>query len=234
MATPSARSSSRPPADSTTWSAWSRARTSAITTTTDTIIRSGREPWARPISHTVSYGGGQVRLDEQGFVLPSAFQSATLTDIILLGYGNVPRRRTLPRRRHRRHLERPGPGQHQLARQRQPPDLRDGSNFPAGGSTVQANATVSISGRPDNRRSGRAHGRDPATPEHRRQPPGQYDQCRRVQRPGFRGSGRLRHQQSPRSISGSCRRTWATPPPGSPRTSSTAPSRSRMTPMSNW
>jgi hypothetical protein len=38
--------------------------------------------------NTASFGGGQVRLDQQGFKLPSSFQSATLTDIILLGYGN--------------------------------------------------------------------------------------------------------------------------------------------------
>ncbi len=37
---------------------------------------------------TASFGGGQVRLDEQGFTLPSSFQSSTLTDIILHGYGN--------------------------------------------------------------------------------------------------------------------------------------------------
>ena len=39
---------------------------------------------------TASFGGGQVRLDEQGFTLPSSFQSATLTDIILHGYGDDP------------------------------------------------------------------------------------------------------------------------------------------------
>ncbi len=39
---------------------------------------------------TASFGGGQVRLDEQGFTLPSSFQSSTLTDIILHGYGNYP------------------------------------------------------------------------------------------------------------------------------------------------
>ena len=59
---------------------------------------------------TASYGGGQVRLDEQGFVLPSAFQSATLTDIILLGYGNVPDGEPFLAGADRRHLERSGPG----------------------------------------------------------------------------------------------------------------------------
>jgi RHS repeat-associated protein len=39
---------------------------------------------------SVYYGGGQSRLDEQGFVLPTAFQSATLTDIILHATGNDP------------------------------------------------------------------------------------------------------------------------------------------------
>ena len=39
---------------------------------------------------TASYGGGQVRLDKLGFTLPSSFQSSTLTDIILHGYGNNP------------------------------------------------------------------------------------------------------------------------------------------------
>ena len=39
---------------------------------------------------TASFGGGQVRLDEVGFTLPSSFQSSTLTDIILHGYGNYP------------------------------------------------------------------------------------------------------------------------------------------------
>ncbi|MGP0064470.1 MAG: beta strand repeat-containing protein, partial [Isosphaeraceae bacterium] len=34
------------------------------------------------------YGGGQVRLDEQGFLLPSSFNSATLTHIILHGVGS--------------------------------------------------------------------------------------------------------------------------------------------------
>ena len=31
-----------------------------------------------------------VRLDEQAFILPAAFNSATLTDIILIGTGNNP------------------------------------------------------------------------------------------------------------------------------------------------
>ena len=39
---------------------------------------------------SVYYGGGQSRLDEQGFALPSTFQSATLTDIILHVSGNDP------------------------------------------------------------------------------------------------------------------------------------------------
>ncbi len=39
---------------------------------------------------TASFGGGQVRFDEQGFTLPTSFQSATLTDIILHGYGDDP------------------------------------------------------------------------------------------------------------------------------------------------
>jgi hypothetical protein len=39
---------------------------------------------------TASFGGGKVRLDEQGFMLPSSFQSSTLTDIILHGYGDDP------------------------------------------------------------------------------------------------------------------------------------------------
>jgi len=38
--------------------------------------------------NTFSFAGGQVRLDEQAFVLPTSFQSATLTDIILNGTGN--------------------------------------------------------------------------------------------------------------------------------------------------
>ena len=39
---------------------------------------------------TSSFGGGQVRFDKLGFTLPSSFQSATLTDVILHGYGNDP------------------------------------------------------------------------------------------------------------------------------------------------
>ncbi len=39
---------------------------------------------------TVAFGGTQVRFDEQEFVLPATFKSATLTDIILHGYGNNP------------------------------------------------------------------------------------------------------------------------------------------------
>src|SRR5262249_32957706 len=39
---------------------------------------------------TASSGGGQSRLDEQGFALPARFQSATLTDIILHGTGQFP------------------------------------------------------------------------------------------------------------------------------------------------
>ena len=39
---------------------------------------------------SANYGGGQVRFDEQQFVLPLSFNSATLTDIILHGYGNNP------------------------------------------------------------------------------------------------------------------------------------------------
>ena len=39
---------------------------------------------------TAYYGYGQVRLDEQEFVLPASFASATLTDIILNGAGNYP------------------------------------------------------------------------------------------------------------------------------------------------
>jgi hypothetical protein len=36
------------------------------------------------------FGGGVVRFDEQEFVLPSSFNTATLTDIILHGYGDFP------------------------------------------------------------------------------------------------------------------------------------------------
>ncbi len=39
---------------------------------------------------TAYYGNAADRLDEQAFVLPSAFNSATLTDIILHGAGNDP------------------------------------------------------------------------------------------------------------------------------------------------
>ena len=39
---------------------------------------------------SVYYGGGQVRLDEQGFLLPTSFNSATLTAIILHGTGEYP------------------------------------------------------------------------------------------------------------------------------------------------
>ena len=39
---------------------------------------------------SVYYGGGQVRFDKLGFNLPANFQSATLTDVILHGYGNDP------------------------------------------------------------------------------------------------------------------------------------------------
>jgi hypothetical protein len=38
--------------------------------------------------HTFSFGA--IRLDEQEFVLPQAFHTATLTDIILNGTGNDP------------------------------------------------------------------------------------------------------------------------------------------------
>ncbi len=39
---------------------------------------------------TADFAGGQVRLDEQRFILPTSFQSATLTDIILHGTGHYP------------------------------------------------------------------------------------------------------------------------------------------------
>jgi Bacterial Ig-like domain (group 3) len=39
---------------------------------------------------SASFGGGVVRLDKLGFTLPSGFQSATLTDVILHGYGSIP------------------------------------------------------------------------------------------------------------------------------------------------
>ncbi|MFI5458474.1 MAG: SdrD B-like domain-containing protein [Isosphaerales bacterium] len=93
-----------------------------------------------------SFGGGQVRLDEQGFVLPAAFQSATLTDIILLGYGNVPD--GLPFMAAATVATPNGPVQVNI-NSLVNANLRtyaNGGYYPLGGSTITANATVNIAG----------------------------------------------------------------------------------------
>jgi choice-of-anchor C domain-containing protein len=50
----------------------------------------GQGALGRTYLGTYSIDGGAARLDAQGFPLPSSFQSATLTDIILHGYGDNP------------------------------------------------------------------------------------------------------------------------------------------------
>ncbi len=95
---------------------------------------------------SASYGGGQVRLDEQGFVLPAAFQSATLTDIILLGYGNVPDGE--PFMAAATVATANGPVQVNI-NSLVNGNLRtyaNGGDYPLGGSTITANATVGIAG----------------------------------------------------------------------------------------
>ena len=43
-----------------------------------------------PGTPSISFGGGAVHLDMQTFVLPAAFSSARLTDIILTSSGGTP------------------------------------------------------------------------------------------------------------------------------------------------
>ena len=95
---------------------------------------------------TASFGGGQVRLDEQGFVLPTAFQSATLTDIILLGYGNVPDGE--PFLAAATVATSDGPVQVNINSlvDANLQTYANGGDYPLGGSTITANATVNIAG----------------------------------------------------------------------------------------
>ncbi len=95
---------------------------------------------------TASFGGGQVRLDEQGFVLPAAFQSATLTDIILLGYGNVPAGEPFLAAAT---VGTPGGPVAVALGSLVNGNLQtyaNGSDYPLGGTTIEANATVQVSG----------------------------------------------------------------------------------------
>jgi hypothetical protein len=95
---------------------------------------------------SVSYGGGQVRLDELGFDLPAAFQSATLTDIILLGYGNVPDGEPFLAGATVATSNGPVPVDISSLVNSNLQTYSNGGYFPPGGTTVQPNATVAISG----------------------------------------------------------------------------------------
>ena len=151
---------------------------------------------------TASYGGGQVRLDEQGFVLPAAFQSATLTDIILLGYGNVPDGE-------------PFLAAATVATSNGPVSVNinslvnanlrtysNGGDYPARRIDHHRQRDGRHRGRPDDQRQRRPYGWAGQHPERQRQPAGQHHQRRRVQRPGDRGARRRRHQQLAAAVGG--------------------------------
>ena len=123
-----------------------RCRTFAITTTTAINNTIGQGKLGGIYVGSAYYGGGQVRLDEQEFVLPSSFNSATLTDIILHGYGNIPDGEPFLAAATVATPNRRGPGQHHASTSM--PISRtysNGTDYPLGGRSSRPGAARSSS-----------------------------------------------------------------------------------------